>query len=178
MPRWHSLGGGDSPNPINTQQSQQGWLLYSTFQLIKFAPKNPGKLPSSTDLSSLWKFLWISLDSKWMIHQGWRGSTKLLFVEDPVILSVFYWMELFGIWGPEDIGRHLPTIISYEVVVFFSNIFDIFSPIPGEMIQFWRNIFQMGWKHHISWYIILAASTFQPVWGQNKWCLISRISTT
>ena len=35
-----------------------------------------------------------------------------------------------------------------------SNIFGIFTPIPGEMIQFDEHIFQMGWNHQLVFFLV------------------------
>ena len=69
-------------------------------------------------------------------------------------------------------------------IVVVSIIFVIFTPIPGEMIQFDEHIFQMGWFNHqlvispkemhcFCWYGCNIPETLQVWWWSCELCIYS-----
>ena len=46
-------------------------------------------------------------------------------------------------------GGILTFVSKINIWVVATHIFFIFTPIPGEMIQFDEHIFQMGWNHQL-----------------------------
>ena len=45
--------------------------------------------------------------------------------------------------------------------------FFIFTPIPGEMIEFDEHIFQVGWNHHLE--SLRASQIYQQLIGPQNW---------
>ena len=65
--------------------------------------------------------------------------------------------------GNIPLDRLLSTPKSYEAVAIGggnSNIFGMFTPIPGEMIQFDEHIFPRGWNHQLGW---------ESCWNSKGW---------
>ena len=90
-----------------------------------------------------------SLEGKyWNVSQG---DLKLLLLK----FGPFWWSEADPPKNPAVPSSDQEKKLLEIGYLFFegdlgggnSNIFFIFIPIPGEMIQFHKHIFQMGWNH-------------------------------
>ena len=55
------------------------------------------------------------------------------------------WGYLANLWHPEKIPKQPLQNLMFFFSRWWQLIFFIFTPIPGEMVQFDEHIFQMGW---------------------------------
>ncbi len=60
-----------------------------------------------------------------------------------------HWFFQRGIFGEDDEGCQTYTYTPEKTTRWWFQLFLMFTPILGEMIQFDEHIFHMGWNHHL-----------------------------